>query len=162
VSGSKAICPASEVMHRYSSVSTLRSGRRPNRSSRAPTTSPSANTSAAGPSFFSSRSEKYSSIARTAGESRSSFSQAGGIIETTAVTRSTPSSTTRDSIVWSSRALSDCPRGRTMTLPRARATVFSAIRFFRSVLSSPLCAMKRNGCAIVGCGSVLVEKRVWK
>ncbi len=60
---------------------------------------PSPNTSAAGPSFFSSYSEKYSNIARTAGERVVSFSQAGGIIETTAVTRSTLSSMTRASRV---------------------------------------------------------------
>ena len=91
-----------------------------------------------------------------------SFSQAGGISETTASTMSRPSSKTRLCRVWSSRLLSDCPGGRTIRRSRARAPASSASRFFRSVFSSPLWAIIRNGCAIVGCGSVLVEKRVWK
>ena len=44
----------------------------------------------------------------------------------------------------------------------AAAAVTCAMRFFLSVLSSPLWARYRNGWAIVGCGSVLVENRVWK
>ncbi|SKY07897.1 Uncharacterised protein [Mycobacteroides abscessus subsp. abscessus] len=91
-----------------------------------------------------------------------SFSQAGGIIDTIAVTRSTRSDTTRAATVWSSLLESDWPGGREMVFPDAAAAVTCAMRFFLSVLSSPLCARSRNGWAIVGCGSVLVEKRVWK
>ncbi len=101
-------------------------------------------------------------MARTAGERVVSFSHAGGIIETIAVTRSRWSSVTRVATVWSSRELSDCPGGRTMVRRAAAAAVTWAMRFFLSVLSSPLCARYRNGWAIVGCGSVLVENRVWK
>ena len=147
---------------RYSDVCTVRSGRSPRRSRRAPTTSPSLKITAAGPSFFSSYSEKYSSIARTSSVRVRSFSHAGGMSDTTASTISSPSSNTRLCRVWSRRLESDCPGGRTMLRVRARASASSDSRFFRSVLSSPLCAIRRNGCAIVGCGSVFVEKRVWK
>ena len=91
-----------------------------------------------------------------------SFSHAGGISETTASTVSRPSSKTRLCRVWSSRLLSDWPGGRTIRRNRARAPASSASRFLRSVFSSPLCAIIRNGCAMDGCGSVLVENRVWK
>ncbi len=118
--------------------------------------------SAAGPSFFSSYSEKNSNMSRTPGLIVASFSHAGGISDTTASTRSRPSSNTRLCSVWSRRPESDWPGGRTIRRCRVIARVSSEIRFLRSVLSSPLCAISRNGCAIVGCGSVLVEKRVWK
>ena len=55
--------------------------------------SPSPKMSAAGPSFFSSYSEKYSNIALIFSERVSSFSQAGGTMETTAETMSSSSST---------------------------------------------------------------------
>ncbi|MDQ1027988.1 hypothetical protein QF035_005570 [Streptomyces umbrinus] len=101
-------------------------------------------------------------MSRTAAGRVRSFSQAGGMSDTTASTRSRPSSNTRLCRVWSSRLESDCPGGRTMLRVRARARASSLSRFFRSVFSSPLCAMRRNGWAMVGCGSVLVENRVWK
>ena len=101
-------------------------------------------------------------MARTAADSVASFSQAGGIIETTAVTRSRPSSMTRLCSVWSRRQESDCPSGDTIRPFRARATAASDRRFFLSVLSSPLWAISRNGWAMEVRGSVLVEKRVWK
>ncbi|MNT24467.1 hypothetical protein D3C72_1599410 [compost metagenome] len=101
-------------------------------------------------------------MATTSGESVSSFSQAGGIMETTAVTRSSPSSSTRVCKVWSSRQLSDWPLGRMIEAFLASAIAASERRFLRSVLSSPLCAISRKGWAMEGCGSVLVENRVWK
>ncbi|GED97437.1 hypothetical protein nbrc107697_14760 [Gordonia crocea] len=103
-------------------------------------TEPLPKTTAAGPSFFSSYSEKYSNMARTCGERVASFSHAGGIIETIAVTRSTWSSVTRVATVWSRRELSDWPGGRTIVRRAAAAAVTWAMRFFRSVLSSPLWA----------------------
>ena len=101
-------------------------------------------------------------MARTSGDSVGSFSHAGGIIATTAVTRSRSSSRTRFCSVWSSRQLSDWPYGRMISRLKARAMALSESRFFLSVLSSPLCAINRNGCAMVAFGAVLVEKRVWK
>ncbi len=46
-----------------------------------------------------------------------------------------------------------------MTSPRPRARI--QFTFPRSVLISPLCAMKRNGCASGHDGNVFVEKREW-
>ena len=89
-----------------------------------------------------------------------SFSHAGGIIETIAVTRSRWSSVTRVATVWSSRAVG--LSGRAHDGAAAAAAVTWAMRFFLSVLSSPLCARYRNGWPSSGAGGSLVENRVWK
>ena len=162
VSAAKLIWPASDITAKYSSVSTERNGRKPKRSNRAPTYWPLPKIIAAGPSFFSSDRLKYSSMARISGSMSTWFSHAGGIMATMASTTDMPSSTMRRAMVWSRRALSDWPLGKCMVLPCCLAIEASDRRFFLSVFNSPLCAMRRKGCAIIVAGSVLVEKRVWK
>ena len=144
-SGGKSIWPASDITQTYSVVSIERRGRKPKRSRRAPTFVPSEKSRAAGPSFFSSYKEKYSYISRMSGSISCLFSHAGGIIARTAVAISISSSITRRWRVWSSRAESDCPLGKMTFLFFCLAIASSDRRFFLSVFSSPLCAMRRKG-----------------
>ena len=146
-----------------------RPGRNPLRSNTAPTTVPSVNVTQAGPSHGSMSDAWNCQNARRAGSMVVLFSHASGIIIITACGRLRPPRCSSSS-TWSKDAESEAsgvqigesrlrsPGILALASMASRACI--RLRLPRTVLISPLCATKRNGCANGQDGNVLVEKRL--
>ena len=153
-------------MIRSSIVRHHRPGRNPLRSNTAPTTVPSVNVTQAGPSHGSIRDAWNCQNERRSGVMAALFSHASGIIMSTAWGRLRPPRCSSSS-TWSNDAESDASgvqigdnRSRSpgiLALASFASRACMRLRFPRTVLISPLCATKRNGCASGQDGNVLVE-----
>ncbi len=153
---------------RPAAVRHQRPGRRPLRSSTAPSRVPSVNVTQAGPSHGSMSEEWNSAKARTSSGMSGRPCHASGIVISTACGRVRParcSSSSTSSRVAESDASgvhSGNARDRSPGIASVRSSDSRAcmrLRLPRIVLISPLCAMWRNGCARSQAGNVLVENR---
>ncbi len=161
--GSSSTLPASdETTTIPSRVVVIARGRRPLRSSSAPTRRPSPKTRAAGPSHASIRSGRRSAgppSPAAAGTRVPSASSTGMPERTSSSTASSSARESDPSMLTSGPAAAR--RRAHVPRPRERRRPRIASRLDRIVLISPLCARNPNGCASAHEGNVLVLYRWW-
>ena len=147
-----------------------RPGRNPLRSNTAPTIVPSVKVTQAGPSHGSISEAWNCQNARSSASIEVLFSQASGIIMSTAWGRLRPPrwSSSRTSSKLAESEASGVQIGESLlrspgmlALASIASRACMRLRLPRTVLISPLWATKRNGCASGQDGKVLVEKRLW-